>query len=191
MSTDYSSRQALSGAVACCAADLSFHKRPTMPLGPPLLSLPPVPPREKCLHAGDSDDTPPTPQPRRDPEEDIIVDMETRKEGKRKGKNNGRILFFDKRGQDRGGGVLRTEKGGGKTGLTVEQVVLRERNQEGGWAGLHCECSLIMFLMVLLLWEEVFDLRAMAAFPHCLAVRCCCCCCCCRCCWCSRISSSR
>eukprot|EP00904_Undaria_pinnatifida_P013630 jgi/Undpi1/9398/HiC_scaffold_27.g11855.m1 len=98
----------------------------------------------------DSDDTPPTPQPRRDPEEDIIVDMETRKEGKRKGKNNGRILFFDKR-------------------LTVEQVVLRERNQEGGWAGLHCECSLIMFLMVLLLWEEVFDLRAMAAFPHCLA----------------------
>lgn len=45
------------------------------------------------------------------------------------------------------------------------------RYRSGGWLGLHCESSLNMFLMVLLLWEEVFDDRVQAALPHVITVR--------------------
>lgn len=131
------------------------------------MSCPPPFPRVRKTKTGDPDDTPPVAPPPQDSEESIVVDMTTRKEGDRSGKNGGRILFFDEPGaeNDRAGSST------GARGMTVEQVVLRERSREGGWAGLHCECQLIMFLTMLLLWEDIFDTRVKAASSHCLTVR--------------------
>lgn len=62
-----------------------------------------------------------------------------------------------------------------KKGISVEELVLKESRQDerGGWAGVHCESSLVMTLMMLLLWEEVFDPTVKAAGGHCLTVSSC------------------
>lgn len=57
-------------------------------------------------------------------------------------------------------------------GMSVEEVVLKEAREDdsGAWAGLHCETDLVMTLMMLLLWEEVFDPTVEAAGAHCMTV---------------------
>lgn len=54
----------------------------------------------------------------------------------------------------------------------MEELVLKESREDesGGWAGVHCESSLVMTLMMLLLWEEVFDPTVNAAGVHYLTV---------------------
>lgn len=46
-----------------------------------------------------------------------------------------------------------------------------DRYCAGGWLGLHGESNLILFILMLLLWEEVFDCGVEAAVPHCIMVR--------------------
>ncbi|CAM9883284.1 unnamed protein product [Ectocarpus sp. 13 AM-2016] len=97
-------------------------------------------------------------------EEVLVVNMDTQKEGNQRSKNGGRKLYFDE--PDVG-----EPRWGERNSLNVEEVLLRERYRSGGWLGLHCESSLNMFLMVLLLWEEVFDERVHAALPHVITSR--------------------
>ncbi|CAM9123142.1 unnamed protein product [Ectocarpus sp. 12 AP-2014] len=113
---------------------------------------------------GDSQDTPMKERRFRYEEEVLVVNMDTQKEGNQRSKNGGRKLYFDK--PDVG-----EPRWGERNSLNVEEVLLRERYRSGGWLGLHCESALDMFLMVLLLWEEVFDERVHAALPHVITSR--------------------
>ncbi|CAN0219031.1 unnamed protein product [Pylaiella littoralis] len=98
-------------------------------------------------------------------EETMVVCMDTVKEGNQRSMSGGRKLYFDR--PDFGGG----QHWGADNALNVEQVLLRERYRSGGWLGLHCESSLNQFLVVLLLWEEIFDENVAAAIPHCITNR--------------------
>lgn len=120
---------------------------------------------------GNPDDTPPASRLPPESEEQLVVDAEMGKEGDKNGRKGGRILFFVNARDDKGQPILRTGSGSGKVGMTVEEVVLRERHREGGWAGLHCEYELVLWLMMLLLWEDMFDERVKAASAHCFMVR--------------------
>ncbi|CAM9529270.1 unnamed protein product [Ectocarpus sp. 4 AP-2014] len=113
---------------------------------------------------GDSQDTPVKERRFRFEEEVLVVNMDTQKEGNQRSKNGGRKLYFDTP-------VVGEPHWGERNSLNVEEVLLRERYRSGGWLGLHCESSLNMFLMVLLLWEEVFDDRVQAALPHVITSR--------------------
>ena len=55
----------------------------------------------------------------------------------------------------------------------VEAVALRAKRDSGGWLGLHCESRVITFLLMLLLWEEMFQGDEEAACDHCFTVRTC------------------
>lgn len=90
---------------------------------------------------------------------------------RRVGASGGKILFFDGREEAMSARGVGGSVGEAPRGLTVEEVVLRARWERGRWAGVHCESELILCLMMLLLWEEVFDPSVEAAGGHGFTVR--------------------
>lgn len=125
------------------------------------------------VFSGNPEDTPPASPLPPEAEELIVTDMGTGKQGNRRSAKGGRILFFEAPEKNGDGNEACLPRGRrvARKGLTVEGVVLREKRSEGGWAGLHCESDLIMCLMMLLLWEELFDPGVAAACGHCFTVR--------------------
>lgn len=103
--------------------------------------------------------------------------MKVGKEGNKRNPMGGRILFFDHcdaiNPQKLSARKRRARSGSpaNSFGMTVEELVLKDRREQDGWAGVHCETDLVMMLMMLLLWEEVFDPNVKAAVGHCLTVR--------------------
>ncbi|CAM9136004.1 unnamed protein product [Ectocarpus fasciculatus] len=98
--------------------------------------------------------------------EDLHPPVETQKQGSKgaRGEKGGRkIYYYD----DAAPGERRWSEA---RSHFVEEVLMRERYCTGGWLGLHCESTLIMFILMLLLWEEVFDCGVEAAVPHCIAI---------------------
>ncbi|CAM9857544.1 unnamed protein product [Ectocarpus sp. 12 AP-2014] len=98
--------------------------------------------------------------------EDIHPPVETQKQGSQGtlGEKGGRKLYYY---NDAAPGERRWSEA---RSLTVEEVVIRERYCAGAWLGLHGESKLIMFILMLLLWEEVFDSGVEAAVPHCILI---------------------
>lgn len=110
------------------------------------------------MSIGNPDDTPPVrfPSPQ-DPEEYLEVEMFVGKERNSKHHHNmGRLLFFDGR-----------KDYDNHKGVFVEDVVLRKRREAGGWLGVHCESRGVTFLMMLLLWEDVFQATGDAGASGC------------------------
>lgn len=145
-----------------------------------------------CRTPGDPDETPPLPPFPQESEEQISPTLRVGKGGNKRSTTGGRILFYDEASGgtssdvSRGGSsvqealstegtkeIRRSNISNSPRGISVEEVVLREAREDvtGAWAGVHCETDLLMTLMMLLLWEQVFDPTVEAAGAHCLTVR--------------------
>ncbi|CAM9140593.1 unnamed protein product, partial [Ascophyllum nodosum] len=109
---------------------------------------------------GNPEDTPPGLPLPPEYEEQMVVDMDVGKEGNKRHKQGGRRV------------VQRNHNDGeNKRGVVVEAVALRAKRDSGGWLGLHCESRVITFLLMLLLWEEMFQGDEEAACDHCFTDR--------------------